>query len=140
MADADPRDRDLLREAWAQSRVANDLRFVRSGEELMDYLCRRGRYADAARSPRPELILMDLLGDGGGGFDALAEIKTNPGLRRIPVVILTRSSDEADLVRSYELGANSVATKPETFAALGMMIRELGQYWFEVVSRPKAGR
>lgn len=139
MADDDADDRLLARDALDESRVANDLRFVEDGEELMDYLLRRGEYADPARSPRPGLILLDLNMPRKDGREALGEIKAHPDLRRIPVVVLTTSRQEEDVARSYDLGANSFISKPVTFQGLVETMRALGRYWVEIVALPGDG-
>ena len=139
MADDDADDRLLARDALAESRVANDLRFVEDGEELMDYLLRRGAYADPARSPRPGLILLDLNMPRKDGREALAEIKAHAELRRIPVVVLTTSRADEDVARSYDLGANSFISKPVTFQGLVDTMRALGRYWVEIVALPGGG-
>jgi CheY-like chemotaxis protein len=139
MADDDPDDRLLAAEALRESRVFNDLRFVEDGEQLMDYLRRRGRWADPADSPRPGLVLLDLNMPRMDGREALAEIKADPALRRIPVVVLTTSRAEADVLRSYDLGANSFITKPVTFGGLVDAMRVLGRYWIEIVELPPDG-
>ena len=107
MADDDADDRMLAKEALEESRVINDLRFVEDGEALMDYLCRRGKYADEDASPRPGLILLDLNMPKKDGREALKEIKDDPELRRIPIVVMTTSQAEEDIFRSYDLGASS---------------------------------
>lgn len=140
MAEDDPDDRLLTDQALKDQRLANDLRFVQDGEELMDYLHHRGRYADPATSPRPGLILLDLNMPRKDGREALAEIKADPHLRRIPVVVLTTSKAEEDILRSYDLGANSYVTKPVTFEGLVCAIKVLGQYWFEIVELPPSTR
>lgn len=136
IADDDPDDRMLAIEAFEEARLLNDVRFVEDGEQLLDYLHRRGRYADPARSPRPGLILLDLNMPRMDGREALVEIKRDPSLRRIPVVVLTTSAAEEDILRSYDLGVNSFITKPVSFAALVEKIQALGRYWFEVVELP----
>lgn len=136
MADDDPDDRLLAAEAMRESRVANDLRFVEDGEQLLDYLRRRGRWADPAQSPWPGVVLLDLNMPRMDGREALAEIKGDPELRRIPVVVLTTSRAEADVLRSYGLGASSFITKPVTFGGLVETLRVLGRYWVEVVELP----
>jgi CheY-like chemotaxis protein len=136
MADDDADDRMLAREAWAESRLANDLRFVEDGEQLMDYLHRRGKFTQQADAPRPGLILLDLNMPRKDGREALQEIRDDPGLRHIPIVILTTSKAEEDILRSYDLGANSYVTKPVTFEALVGLMRQLGRYWFEIVELP----
>jgi CheY-like chemotaxis protein len=136
MADDDADDRLLTQDAMTDARVINDLHFVTNGEELMDYLYRRGRYADMATSPRPGLILLDLNMPKKDGREALQEIKADPNLRRIPVVILTTSKAEEDIYRSYDLGANSFITKPVTFESLIELMRVMGRYWIELVELP----
>lgn len=136
MADDDADDRLLTQDAMTDARVINDLHFVTNGEELMDYLYRRGRYADMATSPRPGLILLDLNMPKKDGREALQEIKADPNLRRIPVVILTTSEAEEDVYRSYDLGANSFITKPVTFESLVELMRVMGRYWIELVDLP----
>lgn len=139
MAEDDPEDLMLVREAWEESRLANDLRCVRDGEELMDYLLRRGKHSDPSSSPRPGVILLDLNMPKKDGREALKEIKAHPELRTIPIVVLTSSDAEEDIVRSYDLGANSYIGKPVTFDKLVTAIKLLGKYWFEVVELPPEG-
>lgn len=136
MADDDEDDCMLAREALAESRLANNLYLVRDGEELMDYLYQRGKYADLNLAPRPGLILLDLNMPKKDGREALREIKADPQLKHIPVVVLTTSKAEEDIYRSYELGANSYITKPVTFASLVEVMKTLGKYWFEIVELP----
>ena len=139
MADDDPDDREMTREAFAEYRLANDLRFVEDGEELLDYLKRRGQYADPAASPRPGLILLDLNMPRKDGREALAEIKADPDLRRIRIVVLTTSKAEEDVVRTYDLSVASYISKPVTFEALVDVIKTLGKYWLEIVELPVNG-
>lgn len=136
-ADDDEDDRMLVRDALAESRLRNDLRFVEDGEQLLDYLHRRGKWKDPKLSPRPGLILLDLNMPRLDGREALAEIKKSQELRRIPVVVLTTSKAEEDVLRSYDLGVNSFITKPVTFEALVELMRVLGRYWFEIVELPQ---
>ncbi len=136
MADDDEDDCMLASEALAESRLANDLHVVQNGEELMDYLYRRGKYVDFGSSPRPGLILLDLNMPKKDGREALKEIKADPQLRQIPIVVLTTSKAEEDIYRSYDLGANSFITKPVTFAALVEVMKTIGKYWFEIVELP----
>lgn len=137
MADDDPDDRLMTQEAFVECRVANPLRFVNDGDELMDYLRREGDFADAARFPMPGLILLDLNMPRRDGREALREIKADPALRGIPVVILTTSKAEEDVLRSYQDGVNSFITKPVTFSALIEVVQALGKYWLEVVDLPE---
>jgi len=136
MADDDADDRMLTKDALQESRVLNELRFVEDGEELMEYLTRKGKYENADDSPRPGLILLDLNMPKKDGREALKEIKSDPNLRRIPVVIMTTSKAEEDIFRSYDFGASSFITKPVTFDRLVELMRTLGEYWVEFVELP----
>ena len=136
IADDDAEDRLLMVDAFAENYLVNDLRFVTNGEQLMDYLYRRGRYAEPASAPRPGIILLDLNMPKKDGRQALQEIKGNPTLRQIPIVVLTTSRAEEDIFRSYDLGVSSFITKPVTFVALIELVKTLGKYWFEIVELP----
>lgn len=137
IADDDADDRSMIQEALEENRLANDVRFVKNGEELMDYLTRRGRYENPSDSPRPGLILLDLNMPKKDGREALREIKSDTTLRGIPVVVLTTSKAEEDIYKTYDLGVNSFVTKPVTFEALVEITRDLGRYWFEIVELPR---
>ena len=139
MADDDRDDRELTREAFVESKIANDLRFVEDGEELLDYLHRRGKYVDPASSPRPSLILLDLNMPKKDGREALREIKADPKFRPIRVIIMTTSKAEEDILRAYDLSAASYITKPVTFDGLIDVIKTLGKYWLEIVELPDHG-
>src|SRR3954451_5788753 len=139
MADDDADDRMMTREAFEESRLANDLRFVEDGEELLDYLKRRGKYTDPASSPRPGLILLDLNMPRKDGREALKEIKEDPRFRTIRVVVMTTSRADEDITRTYNLSASSYITKPVTFEGLIDVIRVLGRYWLEIVQLPDNG-
>ena len=139
MADDDPDDRAMTAEAFAEAKLANDLRFVEDGAELLDYLFRRGKYADPASAPRPGIILLDLNMPRKDGREALEEIRKDPRFRGIRVVIMTTSKAEEDVVRSYNLSAASYITKPVTFERLVDVIRTLGKYWLEIVELPPDG-
>ncbi len=136
IVDDDADDRQMIKEAFQENRLGNDLRFVEDGEDLMDYLQRRSDYKDIEKSPRPGLILLDLNMPKKDGREALKEIKENVDLRDIPVVVLTTSKAEEDIYRTYDLGVNSFITKPVTFDALVAITRDLGKYWFEIVELP----
>ena len=136
MADDDEDDRSLTREALQEGRLVNDLRFVEDGEDLLDYLRRNGKYA-GSNTPRPGLILLDLNMPKKDGRDTLKEIKNDPDLRQIPVVILTTSKADEDIYRSYDLGVNSYIVKPVTFDALVDVLQTLEKYWFEIVELPR---
>ena len=136
LADDDADDRMLTRDALAESRLANAMETVNDGEELMDYLQGRGRYAGENRPPQPGLILLDLNMPKMDGREALREIKSDPELRRIPVVVLTTSKAEEDIYRTYDLGVNSFIVKPVTFESLVEVMKDLGKYWFQIVELP----
>jgi CheY-like chemotaxis protein len=136
MADDDADDRQMTKEAFEESHLTNELRFVEDGVELMDYLQRRGKYSDPASSPRPGLILLDLNMPKKDGREALQELKADPRLRAIRVVVLTTSKAEEDVFRTYNLSAASYITKPVTFAALIDVVKTLGKYWLEIVELP----
>ena len=137
MADDDEEDRELAREALLESGLGEDLRFAVDGQDLMDYLRREGDYsAPSADAPRPGIVLLDLNMPKKNGREALAEIKSDESLRRIPIVVLTTSKAEEDVLRTYDLGANSFITKPVTYGALVDVLRGWGQYWFEIAELP----
>ncbi|MCU0877261.1 MAG: response regulator [Pirellulaceae bacterium] len=136
MADDDADDRQMTLEAFGESRLANDLRFVEDGAELMDYLFHRNRYADPQNAPRPGLILLDLNMPKMDGREALQAIKSDPDLKTIRVVVMTTSKADEDILRTYDLGAESYVTKPVTFQALVDVIATMGRYWLEIVELP----
>lgn len=136
VADDDPDDRLLIREALTQVFLTDGLRFVEDGEELLNYLQHRGRYAEAGSSPTPGLILLDLNMPKKDGRTALREIKTDRALRHIPVVVLTTSANQEDISRTYDLGVSSFIVKPFSFNELVEIMRTLTRYWFEVVVLP----
>ena len=139
IADEDPDDRQLTREAFEENHLANDLRFVEDGEELLDYLYRRGKYTNPESAPWPGIILLDLNMPRKDGREALEQIKQDPMFRGIRVVIMTTSKAEEDVVRSYNLSATSYITKPVTFERLVDVVRTLGKYWLEIVELPPNG-
>ena len=137
MADDDEDDRELTRDALAAAQLANPIRFVADGQELLDYLRGEGRYRDNdAEAPRPGIILLDLNMPKKDGREALAEIKADATLRQIPVIVLTTSRDEEDVLRTYNLGVSSFITKPVTFPALVEVMSAWKHYWFEIVELP----
>jgi CheY-like chemotaxis protein len=138
MADDDVDDRDLTRDAMRKNQLEGELRWVEDGEELLDYLNHRGRYSDPSVSPRPGIILLDLNMPRMDGREALREIKAHPELRRIPVIVLSTSSADEDVLRSYELGANCFITKPGTYDKLVDVIRVLGEHWLQTATLPLA--
>lgn len=136
MAEDDPDDRMLTKEAMEENKLNNDLRFVEDGVELMDYLYQRNKYTPDT-APAPGLILLDLNMPRMDGREALRQIKSNEKFKKTPVVVLTTSKAEEDVVKSYELGVNSFITKPVTFNDLLKVTRQIGTYWFEIVALPK---
>jgi CheY-like chemotaxis protein len=137
VADDDPDDRMMVQEALDECRLANAVRFVEDGVELLGYLRREGRYAAPASSPRPGLILLDLNMPKMDGREALREIKADPSLKRFPVVVMTTSKAEEDICRTYDLGVSSYVTKPVTFEGLVDVMKTLGKYWFSIVALPE---
>ncbi len=137
MADDDEDDRLMARDAFELNRLHNELFFVKDGVELLEYLRYEGDYSDPASAPRPGLILLDLNMPRMDGREALKEIKSDSNLRSIPIVILTTSSAEEDIIKSYDLGVNSFITKPVTFQGLAEIIKQTGVYWFEIVNLPE---
>jgi CheY-like chemotaxis protein len=137
LADDDEEDRELARDALQDWRLANEMKFVTDGQDLLDYLRRQGRWADPSiDAPRPGIILLDLNMPKKDGREALAEIKADERLRGIPVVVLTTSKDESDVLSTYDLGVSSFITKPVTFAGLVEVMRTWTRYWFELVELP----
>ncbi|MFZ9737316.1 MAG: response regulator [Prochlorotrichaceae cyanobacterium] len=137
MADDDEDDRLLTRDALEENRIIiNDLYCVEDGEELMDYLYQRGDYSDPQSAPRPTLILLDLNMPRKDGREALQEIKNDPALRSIPVVVLTTSRAEEDILKTYDLGVSSFITKPVDFKSMVEIMKTLGDYWFQIVQLP----
>lgn len=135
MADDDPDDRQLAADALAEARLVNPLVFVEDGEELLEYLRGTGRHSETPTA-RPAVILLDLNMPRMDGREALEQIKADPALRPIPVVILTTSAEERDIVASYDLGVAGYVTKPVTFGELVEVMRSIGDYWFEIVRLP----
>ena len=136
MADDDEDDRLMTKEALDEAKLVNDFQTVEDGEELLNYLYQRGEYADPASCPRPGLILLDLNMPKKDGREALQEIKADPELRGIPVVVLTTSKEEGDIFGTYDLGANSFITKPVSFEGLVEAMRSLTHYWFQIAKLP----
>jgi len=136
LVEDDPDDQELTKRAFRASRLRNELRIVNDGEEALDYLYRRGSFESPSSAPRPSLILLDLNMPKLDGRAVLERIKEDPALRRIPVVILTTSSQEEDVIRSYELGVNSYMAKPNRMDGFVQAIRDLEHYWFNLVILP----
>lgn len=136
VADDDPDDRKLTQEAFSESKLANDLRFVEDGVEVFDYLNRIGKFADPATSPWPSILLLDLNMPRMDGREVLVELKKNPRYAGIRVIVMTTSKSEADINKAYLLNAASYITKPVTFDSLVNVVTTLGKYWLEIVELP----
>jgi two-component system, response regulator len=135
-AEDDVDDRMTLEEAFADVAPRTRLQFVHDGEELLDYVNHRGRFASIDEYPSPSLILLDLNMPRMGGREVLQEIKTDPRLRRIPVVMLTTSGAARDVMGSYADGVNSYIRKPATYVEWTDTVQALDRYWFGVVALP----
>jgi len=140
MAEDDPQDRILTEEALREARLANPLYFVEDGDQLMRYLQHQPPYEDAIAYPRPGLILLDLNMPKKDGRTCLREIRASPVLRRIPVVVLTTSKEEEEVLNSYDLGASSYICKPVNFDDLVQVMKSFTNYWFSILELPYAGQ
>jgi CheY-like chemotaxis protein len=129
LVEDDPAHAEIVRRNFEELRVANRLLHVVDGQEALDYLYRRGVFADPAASPRPGLILLDLRLPKVDGLEVLRTIKADPDLVRIPVVILTTSAIEADMAKAYDSHANSYLTKPVDYQQFVSLMESLGYYW-----------
>ena len=136
LAEDDPDDRYLISEALDENLITNQMFIVEDGDELLDYLYHRGKYTDEERWPRPGLILLDLNMPRKDGREALVEIKADPDLRRIPIVVLTTSQAEEDILRTYDIGISGYVTKPVSFSGLLETIKTIGTYWLQIVDLP----
>lgn len=134
-----PEDFETTERAFRKSGLRNPIFRCSDGDDALDYLYRRGQYADPAKSPRPGVILLDLNLPGTDGREVLSEIKADPGLRQIPVVVLTTSRDERDVDACYKAGASSYIQKPVDLDGFIKAIERLNGYWFEVVILPQVG-
>jgi CheY-like chemotaxis protein len=130
VADDDMDDCEMIREALQESRLLNDVHFVHDGEQLMEFLSQRREHA------LPGLILLDLNMPKMDGREVLKTLKKHPELHNIPIIVLTTSQAEEDIIRSYNLGANSFITKPVEFETFVQVMKDLGRYWFEIVELP----
>jgi CheY-like chemotaxis protein len=134
-ADDDEDDQKIIQHAFTECRLRNDLYFTNDGEELLDYLYLKGTY-NINNAPRPDLILLDLNMPKKDGREALKEIKSDPHLKKIPIIVLTTSRADEDILNTYKLGANSYITKPTGLDGMINLIRDLGNYWLKVVKLP----
>jgi CheY-like chemotaxis protein len=129
-------DIEITRRAFAKGHVHNDLVVVRDGEEALDYLFRRGKFQDPASSPRPGMILLDLNLPKVGGLEVLQRIKRDETLKTIPVIVLTVSQREQDIVRSYDLGVNTYIQKPVEFENFMHVVTTVHDYWVLIATLP----
>ncbi len=132
-----PEDFETTERAFRRSGLKNPIYRCADGDEALDYLRRRGQYSDPDKAPRPGVILLDLNLPGTDGREVLSEIKNDPGLKQIPVIVLTTSKDERDIEVCYRCGANSYIQKPVDVDGFMKAIERLNDYWFEVVILPK---
>ena len=137
LAEDDPGDQELTRRALEQSLIRNELHIVEDGEEALNYLLRRGKYEDPASSPKPDLMLLDLNMPKMDGKRLLEQMKADPNLRRIPVVALTTSKQENDIIRTYDLGANSYIVKPVDFDKFVKVATDIDLYWLATTTLPR---
>ncbi|SDW98877.1 response regulator [Marinobacter mobilis] len=136
LAEDDAMDRILTEEAFRESRLTNPLFFVNDGEELMGYLRRQPPYDDVCQYPMPGIILLDLNMPRMDGRACLREIRGDPELNHLPIVVLTTSTEQEEVVRSYNLGANSFMSKSIDFEAFVSQIKAFGDYWCSIVELP----
>ncbi len=136
LAEDDPDDQYLISEALDENRLNARLYIVSDGEELLDYLNRRGKYQEREKWPMPSLILLDLNMPRKDGREALSEIKAIPALRHIPIVALTTSQAEQDISQTYQNGVSGFITKPVSFSALREVMKSIGSYWLNTARLP----
>ena len=135
IADDDADDRMFLEQAMRQNGYSQGIQFVNDGEELMDYLYRKGEFNNQ-NAPWPSMLILDLNMPRKNGFQALLEIKENPKLRRLPVIVMTTSSAEEDVLKTYNLGVNSFVTKPFNYNRLVEIVGTLKAYWMDMAKLP----
>jgi len=136
IADDDAEDTMLIKDALKESRLKNGIQSVENGEELMLYLRNEGKYSDKNKYPTPGIVLLDLNMPKKDGREALKEIKADKNLRTIPIVVLTTSKAEEDILKTYNLGVSSFITKPVKFSTMVEVMKTLNKYWFEIVELP----
>ena len=129
-------DVELTLDAFREARLSNSIHVTRNGQEALDYLFGRGKYAESERHPLPDLVLLDLKMPGIDGFEVLRQIKNTTGLKRLPVIILTSSKEEGDRAMSYDNGANSYLVKPVSFEGFLDVVRSIGDYWLSLNMGP----
>src|SRR6266508_55039 len=137
LAEDDPNDVLLIERAFQRTHVANSLQVVRDGEEALAYLSGQGPFADRERHPLPVLLLMDLKMPRKSGLEVLEWVRQQPGLKRLPITVLSSSNQSPDINRAYELGANSYLVKPAGFDSLLDLVKNLDLYWLILNEKPE---
>jgi CheY-like chemotaxis protein len=137
LAEDDPNDVLLIQRAFQRTHLANPVQVVRDGEEALAYLSGQGAFADRESHPLPVLMLMDLKMPRKTGLEVLAWLRQQPGLKRLPVIVLTSSNQSPDINRAYELGANSYLVKPAGFDSLLELVKNLDMYWLILNEKPE---
>lgn len=140
LVEDDQGDQELTRRAMMHGKIKNDLHIVENGEEALDYLFGRGRYRDREKYPLPDLILLDLNIPRLDGKQVLKAVQADPVLRRIPVVVLTTSYQDADIQQAYESGAKSYIVKPVDIDQFTRVVQAIEEYWFQIVILPPVPR
>ncbi len=136
MAEDDNDDQMLVRESFEECRLLNELHFVEDGQQLLDYLKGRPPYDDRQKTPFPDIVLLDLNMPRKDGREALREIKKDPEINHLPVIVLTTSQAEEDIIQTYKFGVAGFITKPVTFEGLVDAVKALANYWFQIVKLP----
>lgn len=136
VADDDSEDRQMIKEVFEENKLGSNLHFVEDGEELMDFLKHTGKYAEKGPSSSLDLILLDLNMPKKDGREALQEIKSDPKLKSIPVIVLTTSNIKADILKTYNLGVNCFISKPSSYSELIEVTKSIVKYWFEIARLP----
>jgi len=136
MAEDDQEDQLIAKKALRKAKLRNPLYFVNDGEELLDYLNRKPPFDDDEAYPFPGLVILDMNMPRKDGRQALMEIRSTPSLSNVPVVILSTSSEEEEIWRGYNLGANSYICKPVNFEKMVTIMQSIGKYWFTIVEAP----
>jgi CheY-like chemotaxis protein len=136
LVEDNPSDEELTIHALRSNHIANNIEVVRDGAEALDYIFHTGAFADRSANSRPRVILLDLKLPKVDGLEVLRRLKGDPGTRSIPVVVLTSSREERDIVDSYSLGVNSYIVKPVDFSQFAEAVRQLGLYWLLLNQRP----
>lgn len=137
LVEDDPNDEELTRMALEENKIANEIVIARDGVEAIDFFCGKGIFEGRDVSVLPQVVLLDLKLPKLNGLDVLKHLRQDPRTRSLPVVIFTSSKEEKDLIKSYELGANSFIQKPIDFVQFSSAVKELGVYWVIWNRRPK---